>query len=201
MKLTLIHCDCCGGNFRVDRFMGVPDVLGGYHKVCPNCGEFANRNNKILVYDMRQRRVIMVNPNQAYPFITKRCNLCGNIFSFDANDVYRNEEIKASMNRFASASVYNAFIGQTTVAQLQGNNMDSLANQIRDFNRCTKCGSTDLWVLSKQEYDQIRNANNQPIQPQKPSEADEILKFKDLLDKGIISEEEFEAKKKQLLGL
>ena len=33
------------------------------------------------------------------------------------------------------------------------------------------------------------------------SNADELKKFKDLLDSGIISQEEFEAKKKQLLGL
>lgn len=33
------------------------------------------------------------------------------------------------------------------------------------------------------------------------SEADELKKFKDLLDNGIISQEEFDAKKKQLLGL
>lgn len=33
------------------------------------------------------------------------------------------------------------------------------------------------------------------------SEADEILKFKKLLDDGIITQEEFEAKKKQLLGI
>lgn len=33
------------------------------------------------------------------------------------------------------------------------------------------------------------------------SSADEIKKFKDLLDAGIISQEEFDAKKKQLLGL
>lgn len=33
------------------------------------------------------------------------------------------------------------------------------------------------------------------------SDADEILKFKTLLDSGIISQEEFDAKKKQLLGL
>lgn len=33
------------------------------------------------------------------------------------------------------------------------------------------------------------------------SAADEIMKFKRLLDDGIISQEEFEAKKKQLLGL
>lgn len=33
------------------------------------------------------------------------------------------------------------------------------------------------------------------------SSADELAKFKDLLDKGIITQEEFDAKKKQLLGL
>ena len=33
------------------------------------------------------------------------------------------------------------------------------------------------------------------------SEAEELKKFKDLLDAGIISQEEFDAKKKQLLGL
>ena len=36
---------------------------------------------------------------------------------------------------------------------------------------------------------------------QEPSSAEEIVKFKQLLDSGIITEEEFKAKKKQLLGL
>ena len=36
---------------------------------------------------------------------------------------------------------------------------------------------------------------------QESSDADEIMKFKQLLDAGVISEEEFNAKKKQLLGL
>ena len=34
-----------------------------------------------------------------------------------------------------------------------------------------------------------------------PSAADEIKKFKELLDMGVITQEEFDAKKKQLLGL
>ena len=37
--------------------------------------------------------------------------------------------------------------------------------------------------------------------PQNVSAADEITKFKQLLDTGIITQEEFDAKKKQLLGL
>ena len=33
------------------------------------------------------------------------------------------------------------------------------------------------------------------------SNADELKKFKELLDSGVITQEEFDAKKKQLLGL
>ena len=36
---------------------------------------------------------------------------------------------------------------------------------------------------------------------QQASAADELKKFKELLDMGVISQEEFDAKKKQLLGL
>lgn len=44
---------------------------------------------------------------------------------------------------------------------------------------------------------QLNSYNNAP----KLSVADELKDFKDLLDKGIITQEEFEAKKKELLGL
>ena len=44
----------------------------------------------------------------------------------------------------------------------------------------------------------INNIIKQEI-PQ--SNADELKKFKDLLDSGIITQEEFDEKKKQLLGL
>ena len=38
-------------------------------------------------------------------------------------------------------------------------------------------------------------------QPAALSSADELRKFKELLDMGVITQEEFDAKKKQLLGL
>jgi hypothetical protein len=46
----------------------------------------------------------------------------------------------------------------------------------------------------------IDEHNNQKTEPQ-TSSADEILKYKNLLDMGAISQEEFDAKKKELLGL
>lgn len=47
-------------------------------------------------------------------------------------------------------------------------------------------------ILNKHQANTV-NSNN--------SEADEILKFKSLLDQGIITEDEFAIKKKQILGL
>ena len=47
----------------------------------------------------------------------------------------------------------------------------------------------------------ITNFTSNSTVPSSTSGADEILKFKNLLDQGIITEEEFIAKKKQLLGL
>ncbi|MGN7297147.1 PH domain-containing protein [Ferdinandcohnia sp. SAFN-114] len=52
--------------------------------------------------------------------------------------------------------------------------------------------------------DKLKTSNAQNSSPQQTantSTADEILKFKGLLDSGVITEEEFESKKKQLLGL
>lgn len=49
---------------------------------------------------------------------------------------------------------------------------------------------------------ELKNAKNAPIvQAVSLSAADELKKFKELLDLGVITQEEFDAKKKQLLGL
>ena len=50
-------------------------------------------------------------------------------------------------------------------------------------------------------YTNLRNQPTQTIVQQSVSAADELIKFKQLLDMGIITQEEFDTKKKQLLGL
>ena len=46
-----------------------------------------------------------------------------------------------------------------------------------------------------------RSASTVIKQEIQPSSADELKKYKELLDSGVITQEEFDAKKKQLLGL
>ena len=55
---------------------------------------------------------------------------------------------------------------------------------------------SNLLVLRQ---DKVASATIKPEIPQ--SNADELKKYKDLLDSGIITQEEFDAKKKQLLGM
>lgn len=57
---------------------------------------------------------------------------------------------------------------------------------------------SDLYFyINETDVKPIQAQNNQPAY----SAADELLKWKELLDKGAITQEEFDAKKKQLLGL
>ncbi|MBQ8830261.1 MAG: SHOCT domain-containing protein [Oscillospiraceae bacterium] len=51
------------------------------------------------------------------------------------------------------------------------------------------------------ERESTMSSGGQTIVQQKPSGADEIRKYKALMDEGIITPEEFEAKKKSILGL
>ena len=56
--------------------------------------------------------------------------------------------------------------------------------------------------LALEAMEGYRNQKNTPtVAVNQVSPAEELKKFKELLDMGIITQEEFDAKKKQLLGL
>ena len=56
-------------------------------------------------------------------------------------------------------------------------------------------------VLSKKINERQKNSENAKASDSKGNNMDDLLKLKSLLDAGVITQEEFEAKKKQLLGL
>lgn len=75
--------------------------------------------------------------------------------------------------------------------------------KVVDFSKCPKCNSRSIRKLNKEEWEKekVAQASANAISDKVISSADEIKKFKELLDMGIITQEEFDAKKKQLLGL
>lgn len=93
------------------------------------------------------------------------------------------------------------------------NNISNPAVYINLINTQTKTDSFTYKTLYKSAQDALstlqiicdtiesEKANITISQSNIPSVADEILKFKKLLDDGVITQEEFDAKKKQLLGV
>lgn len=58
----------------------------------------------------------------------------------------------------------------------------------------------EVYNYCKKQIDDYKSGiHNQTVAAASP--ADELKKFKELLDMGVVSQEEFDAKKKQILGL
>ncbi len=85
----------------------------------------------------------------------------------------------------AKGGVFKATTDENTVMLRMGEQTE-IGEQIKDFieNQILERSKPQTTVINQQV-----------------SAADEILKLKDLLDMGILTQEEFDAKKKQLLGL
>lgn len=137
--------------------------------------------------------------------IRKKCRLCGHVFCYSENDVEENERLKGLKSASTLGALGSALSGNVTNTNLSFANRNSYDSRIRDFDACPKCNSHDLITLTQAEYEDELKAKSKP-EPSSPvvqalSSAEELKKFKELLDMGIITQEEFDAKKKQLLGL
>ena len=132
--------------------------------------------------------------------IRRRCKLCGGVYSFTRADLERNEELRKKAMREAVHSVAEAFGGTSVGATLSRKNSEDARSKIIDYDRCPKCGSPEVVNITDEEFKQMQEAAEKPAATA-ISAADELKKFKELLDAGVITQEEFDAKKKQLLGL
>lgn len=59
----------------------------------------------------------------------------------------------------------------------------------------------DIFEYVKRQVEKNKNSLSNTTIQRPIASADEIIKYKELLDSGIITQEEFELKKKQLLGI
>ena len=85
-------------------------------------------------------------------------------------------------------------------------------NSMNDTNRILFCSgmfsfgktndfATSVGTVIRKAFEDYKNNDTVKVTGDTNSATDEILKFKKLLDQGIITQKEFDAKKKQLLGL
>ncbi len=154
-------------------------------------------------YDGRYQLVDLVEAREKAEKaeIIKRCNVCGQIFCYNQADVKKNIDNAKSAVLSGIGQIAGGISGAYTASAVNHANAQNSLNKIVDFNRCPQCNSTNLSVISEEEFEKIKEQNQAVQQPTTVSVADELKKFKELLDMGAITREEFDAKKKELLGL
>ena len=130
----------------------------------------------------------------------KRCNVCGHIFCYNEADIKKNQSNAKAAVLSSIGGIGGALSGAYAASAVNNSNAQNSLDKIVDFNRCPKCNSTKLSILSEDEFKSI-SAQNNAVPQSANSPADELKKFKELLDMGVISQEEFDEKKKQLLNL
>ena len=125
--------------------------------------------------------------------------MCGNCFSYTSDDLKNNKHHRTQATLTSLAGVSGAFSGHYAASASNTQSANQHLAQIVDYDKCPNCHSSDISVISKEEFKEHYQKAN--IQETSISQADELKKFKDLLDNGVITQEEFDQKKKQLLGL
>ena len=132
--------------------------------------------------------------------IRKLCNTCGQIFCYTQADLEKNRRKQLNAGLTGLAATAQMFSGYHTSGAVQSATAQNTVAQVVDYDRCPKCGSRDLRTLTSEEWAEEQRKASAPASAP-VSAADELKKFKELLDMGAITQEEFDAKKKQLLGL
>lgn len=124
-----------------------------------------------------------------------RCNVCGEIFCYTMADLRKNQENAKMVKMNATVGVLNAIGGSNLIAHASNQSARDYLKDIVDYSKCPKCHSSDLSPLKEGE------STNAPSTISADSNVEELKKLKELLDMGVITQEDFDAKKKQLLGL
>ncbi len=149
-------------------------------------GEDANA--KVKAYEKLQREGFR-----------KRCNVCGHIFCYTFKDLEENQRLAKGAVGSSVTALTGVLAGYHASSSTNLQTAEDKLSRIVDYSKCPKCGSKDLVDATDEDIE--RNKTAQGTVVQQTSAADELKKFKDLLDGGVITQEEFDAKKKQLLGL
>lgn len=93
----------------------------------------------------------------------------------------------------------NSSPGNTLFGTTKEGIQDENAVILRGLNSNVLKACNDMYNLLMDKLNSVKSSS--PQSASSVSAADEILKFKQLLDSGIISQEEFDAKKRQLLNI
>ena len=103
--------------------------------------------------------------------------------------------------QFKKANITLGYLQLETASSLMNNRRCNFFNEnsftFEKYNEIME----EIADYIKGQLQKIKEAKNNPMVVVDKSPAEELKEFKELLDMGIISQEEFDTKKKQILGL
>ena len=200
---TPITCALCSKELGLNRYLIGKTASGNSLWKCPTCAKKGGYL-KIMgekAYFCDKDGNLLDTPNY-YEETRMKCDTCGHVFCYTQADLEENQRLAKSALGSSISGIAGALGGYYAASSNSTQNANDQLARMVDYSKCPKCNSRNLRKLSKAEFEQEKAA--QPTAtPTAPaaSAADELKKFKELLDIGIITQEEFDAKKKQLLGL
>lgn len=170
--------------------------------------QYSNKNGRIiqmennLIYDLEGARGRHIKVYDDKVIITVKVGI-GSFMTGNASDgektIYYSDCIGVQYKKCGFQLGYLQF-------ETAGGIMNNRTNNFFNENTFTWSASNqtnekmgEVANYTKERVSYYKNIRNAPTETLSP--ADELKKFKDLLDSGVITQEEFDAKKKQLLGL
>ena len=123
----------------------------------------------------------------------KKCAVCGTVFCYTSADLEKNQANQTLAAISSLRSLSASMSGSSYHKYEQDKKTQTSLNKIVDYNRCPKCNSADVFDITNEPIHTNSNDNT--------SSLEELKKLKELLDLDIITKEEFEKKKKQILKL
>lgn len=138
-----------------------------------------------------------------------QCSVCGRIFCYTDSDV-KDNKTKATWGMLLSLGTIASGLGGARYDMYeQGKAANTQYAQVKDFSHCPYCNSVSITEIGTIPVLQSSNQAKEklPVSKDTPKgnpiqDEDEMVQyFREMLDMGIISQEEFEEQKRQLLGL
>lgn len=179
-------------------FLGTGEVFFAYKYSERENGEIAFNFLNDNIDDSAAREAEKKAQEIAEKGYRKRCNVCGKIFCYTLEDIAENKRKARSAALSGLGGIAGALSGNYAAGATSNQSAEDQINRIIDYDKCPSCGSKDLVDITDED---IAKINAQQNGQSAISSADELKKFKELLDMGVITQEEFDQKKKQLLGL
>lgn len=195
-RVAYAICGDCKAKFDKGNEKGrfaIPRTSGLFNKIMD---AFENPDNPKLLEDVMAAFSKSIEKKETI----RRCNVCGHVYCFSDEDLERNQKLAKSALTDSVLGLGNALGGTGLGAQVATARAEDKLEKMVDYSKCPKCNSSDVHDITKAEYEKLKQSKSNSSATT-ASSADEIKKFKELLDMGAITQEEFEAKKKELLGI